>query len=533
MNIQTEQLENHTTRLVVQVDAERLNAAKKKAAQNLSKKVNIPGFRKGKAPYNVVMRYFGEASIIEDAVEIVADAIYPQALKESEIQAYGQGSLEKIDLEPELTLTFTVAMQPTATLNDYRSARLDYEVPEVNDDTLERAMKSLQEQNGVVEESSEPAASGNRLTMDIHSVYIDTPAEIPVSDDQPEAEAEEAELRAEDAAEAEDPMHDVDVDDVFLHEHGAQIMLDDEYEPAPGFYAAVMGMVAGDVREFDLDIPDDEKYGDAAGRKAHFSVSVSKIENVALPALDDEFAARLTADEETPLNLEELRVEMRNDLEEAATQRYDSDYQVRALDLMRQTAQLSYPEAMVHDEIHGLLEKLDSNLRQQKMTLDVYKTIYRKTDEDLHEDYRPLAIRNVERSLTMRELMAAEKIRLSIADLQAEIERVAAPFPEEQRDQIRALFNNSKTLDSLANDVIRKKVLERVAAIARGQNPEIEPEPAPADTLYVPDDEVVTEGEGQADVVVNATADAEPVQEDAAAPEAQDTPDESASQPSE
>jgi trigger factor len=514
LNIQTEHIENHSTRLVVEVGPEQLVSAKKKAAVNLSKRLNIPGFRKGKAPYNVVMRYVGESSILQDAVEIVADEIYPQALKDADVQPYGQGSLENIEFEPTLKLTFIVARQPSVTLSDYRAVRVEYALPEVTDETVDRAMLALQEQHAVVEPSSEPAVMGDRITADIHAPFAKAePTATDSAEAAPEA-ADSAEAAASGSAAPaaaqhdgdqgdhdhahddhdhdhdhdefgeDDPLAHTDPRDVFDHQHGAQITLGSGTEPLPGFSEAMVGATVGETRQFTLDVPaDTEKYAENAGRRVDFSVTVSAIERVTLPALTDEFAARVTAEEERPLTLLELRIEMRKDLVEAARQRYDSDYQVRVLDAIRAEAQLGYPEGMIEDETQALIEQLERNLKQQKVSLDIYKTVYRKTDEDLKSDYRPTAIRNIERSLVMREVMTAEKIRLTTQDLVSEIDRMTEQFPEEQKAQVRSLFNNRDTLDSLANDLIRRKVLERMAAIARGENPAIEDDVSEADVV--------------------------------------------------
>ncbi len=144
MNVQTERLENHTARLTVALEPARLEKAKIQAAQKLSKRFRIPGFRPGKAPYKVVANYVGEASILEDAFEILGDEIYKAALTESALKPYGPGSLENVLPEPP-TMVFTVPLQPEVELNDYRSVRDTFTAPEVSDEDFERALKQLQE----------------------------------------------------------------------------------------------------------------------------------------------------------------------------------------------------------------------------------------------------------------------------------------------------------------------------------------------------------------------------------------------------
>ncbi|MBZ0310400.1 MAG: hypothetical protein K8I82_30340, partial [Anaerolineae bacterium] len=168
MNIQTERLENHTARLTVEIEAERFDQAKKEAARRIAKKVNIPGFRRGKAPYKILVSYVGEASIIEEAVEIIGNQIYPDALKEAKLEPYGPGSLEDFSVDPVPSFKFVLPLEPEINLGDYRSIRFPYSENPVEDTDVDKVFDNLLEQNAVIEESSKPVASGNRVVVDIH-----------------------------------------------------------------------------------------------------------------------------------------------------------------------------------------------------------------------------------------------------------------------------------------------------------------------------------------------------------------------------
>ena len=193
MNIQTERLEDQTARVTVEIDAERLDAAKHKAAQQISRKVNIPGFRKGKVPYRVLLNYVGEGAILEDAVELLSQEVYREVLPETGLEPYGPGVLTEVKSE-EATPTFiyVVPLQPTVDLSDYRSVRIPYDLPETTDEAVNRAMKNLQEQNAVVEESHQAVVLGNRVTLDLHSFILDDHEEEENAEESGEAGADES-----------------------------------------------------------------------------------------------------------------------------------------------------------------------------------------------------------------------------------------------------------------------------------------------------------------------------------------------------
>ncbi len=505
MNIQTERLEDQTARVTVEVDAERLDAAKRKAAQQISRKVNIPGFRKGKVPYRVLLNYVGEPAILDDAIELLSQDVYREMLPETELDPYGPGVLADVKSdEPMPTFIYIVPLQPTIDLSDYRSVRLPFEPEAVDDEMVKRAMKNLQEQEAVVEESQKPVVLGNRVTIDLHSFILeahedDEAAEVEtdaVAEDDVQAEAlteasdVEAEAVAEDAAVAEDDAdeethdeheghdhhHEDDEGTPYIHEHDLQMILDQDDEPTPGFNEALVGATAGEMREFTLDVPDDaEKYPEAAGKQVKYYVTVKKLENLTLPELTDDFAARVTKDEDEPLTLLQLRIRVRENLEERSAENYRSDYVRRALDQIVEHAVIKYPEAMVADQVDRFLQDLDQRLRQQGITLQDYMKIYQKTNDDLYNDYRDNASKTVERSLVLRQLAEAENIDVTADDIENQIDTIVGQFDEERQDMIRQMFTTQPTMrESVLNDLLRDRVLDRIAAIAKAEAPDLD-----------------------------------------------------------
>src|SRR5690606_36366724 len=131
LNIQTERLADHTARFTVEVEEERQEKAKQEAAKKIAHRVNIPGFRKGKAPYRILVNYVGEAAILEDAVDVLGNDVYKDVLEQSDIQPYGPAALEDFGIDPQPTFKFVVPLQPTVDLGEYNTVRLDYEAAQV------------------------------------------------------------------------------------------------------------------------------------------------------------------------------------------------------------------------------------------------------------------------------------------------------------------------------------------------------------------------------------------------------------------
>jgi trigger factor len=453
LNVQTEPLQNHTARMVVEVDPDRLAKAKNAAAQKISKQLNIPGFRKGKAPYRVVAQWVGENSIVDEAMEIVSNDVYKAALEETTLQPYGPGEVEKYELDPAPTLFFTVPLQPTVDLKDYRSVRVDYEIPTVDDETVDRYFKRLRHQFALIEPSQKPAAMGDEVTIDIHSHFV--------------AEGEEGEHTHDHDEEG----HDHDHNEGYIHEHDMPYVLEVEDDLAPGFSEALVGVEAGQTRDFVLTIGEDN--AEHAGRKVHFVVGIKKVQTVTLPALNDDFAARVTESEEKPLTLLELRVRTRENLEKANAQVGDDAYAEKVLEQIVAGADIGYPEALINDEIDSMLQRLDQRLRENKLTLRDYMNIYRKTPQDMIAESKPTAERNIRRALVMRQIGIAERLDITDEELEAELGRMLGTVSEGEQTNARALLQHPAMRDQVRENQMRERILERVVAIGKGEAPEL------------------------------------------------------------
>ena len=461
MNVQTEHLEGQTARFTVEIDQERLDQAKQKAARHIAKRVNIPGFRKGKVPYRILVQNGLEPQIEMDAIEELSQEIYRETLEQSDLEPYGPGAFEDYKAEPAPTFIYTVPLQPAVKLNDYLEVREEYTEPEVSDETVDDAMKRLQQQEALVEESQQPVAMGNQVTIDVHSEF---------ADDAPET-AEESDDDEETPAAPEKGT-------MFVHEHDAQVLLEEDEEVIiPGFKEQLIGANAGDELEFELTIPEDnDEYEDVKGRKIHFHVSVKKVENITLPTLNDDFAARVTEDEEEPLTLLQLRVRMRENIEADLKRRVHDAYASTVLGKMVEGADIAYPEAMVEDQIDSMINDLDNRLQQQGMNLETYMRVTGMTRDDLKEQYHENAEDSIKRSLVLREIIQVENLEASEERITERIDNMLVQFGD-QAESLRAMFDTPQMRNAMVNDILQEMVIDRVVAIGKGElTPVDEPE---------------------------------------------------------
>jgi len=458
LNIQTEHLENQLARLTVTIDKERLDDAKQKAARKVANQIRIPGFRKGKVPYHILVKNGLEGEILNQAVESLSQDVYREALQaSSDLQPYGPGTFEDFKLEESPVFVYTVPLQPVVKLGDYRSARRDYTAPEVTDEMVERSLKRLQEDEAQSEESTEPVALGNRVTIDLHSTFID----------DPKPREENAEASDEEGEETEQPAKG----EQFAHEHGAAITLNSENDPIlPGFAEKLVGATVGDELDFELTVPeDDPEYKDIAGRKVQFNVHIEKVEKVTLPELNDEFAQNVSKEDPDGevATLDELKTKLRENLEKNLLRQSKQAYVGLVIEDLAQKAEIIFPDAMLEDHVNEMVNSLGNRLQSQGVGLDMYLRVMNTTMEGLREQYREPAIEDLKRMLVLREVVVAEKINATNADVQARIDEMLKPFGD--NNEIRQLFDNESTRISVLNEVLQERVYDRIFDIATGR----------------------------------------------------------------
>ncbi len=473
VKVETEILENRQARIVATVEPERVQQEMRNAARRIAKNVNIPGFRKGKAPYHIIAQFVGEDHIFEEALDDLGQAVYLEALKESGVEPYSSGTLENIEREP-FTMTFTVPLVPEIELGDYRSIRVDYEEPEVPEEEIERTLQELRDQHATLTPVERAIQMGDIALLDIKGTLVRGE----------EADEEEAQER----------------NDIWLNRIDVRVKIaEDATYPVAGFPQKVVGMAAGDESTFEISFGEEEDIPEALrGKTLNFEVKCTEVYEYSAPELDDEFAKEV-ADFET---LEELRADIRNELEKAAQRSRRNEYLNQIFDELfeKELVRVSYPDVMLEEQIDHMIRDFEGQLRQQGLSLKEYRKLQKVTDQQMRDDLREEARRQLTQALALGEIAEAEELGVTEAEIDAEIETMIQPFGE-QADFARQLFSSPDSRNSIANRVLAEKTLDRLIAIVRGEDPPIgEP---------VVEEEEAAEEEATADAEAEAVAEAE------------------------
>lgn len=444
MKIDKQPLEDHQVKLTVEVEPEKMEQAKKTAARQIARQVKVPGFRPGKAPYQVIVRQVGEEAIIEEALEVLVKDIYPKVLDEAEIQPYGPGQLENVVSTDPPVLEFVVPLQAEVILGDYRSMEKAYEPPAVTDDQVEQVLKDLQSRQAVLEPADRPVQEGDMAYVRISAERVN-----------PE--------------EGQDP--------ILVRERSIPFIVrgedtpEDEPEewPFPGFSRQLIGLTKNDEKVIEHRFSEETDFQSLRGVEARFKIVVEDVKSRILPELNDEFAASVGEFE----TMDELRKEIRSSLEQQVTDSYDESYDEELIEEAVEQSVIKYPPQMLEREIDSVIHNLEHRLEEQNMDLDLYLKTRQIDMEDLKEEVRPVAESRLKRSLFLYELAEAEQIQVGQEDLQMEtlrtLETLSQTLPEKEARRLGNRDVIGSLMSSVMADLVTRRSMERLRKIASGQ----------------------------------------------------------------
>lgn len=527
MNVQVEHLENHTARLTVLIDPEQTTAAKQKAAKRLAKKVRLPGFRPGKAPYTVIARMMGEAAIVEEALEEIGNEFYTKALEESKIEPAAPGQFEEFKEEGgQLKLIFSVPKQPEVDLKDYRSQRFELETEEVTDEAVNKAMQTIQENLAVVEDVEREAQVGDELELDLTVTFWHDDAahdhddedehdhdhddDNDDDDDDDDDESDDDDDESDDDDDDDEEESDDDESDEHAHQHAHTLIDDEKYKAVvreagdsldafPGFSAHLVGLKKGDEKVFQLVLPEDFEDETLAGETIDVDLSVKAVRSRTLPAMNDMMAENATNGEVK--TLADLQIKVRKDLENAARQMAEEKAFNTAFDAITEQADVRFPEVLVDSAVDDMLESLDQNLQQRaNVGLKDYLKMTNLREQDLRAQYRPEAVNRVKRGLIMRQIVESEQLDVDETAINKYLDKATEQFGE-QAALYRQLFDSPQNRAGLANEIVTQRAIKRVVDIVTGKEPAIGPDPEeseetspPAENASVENSESNSEG---------------------------------------
>ena len=424
MNCKVEKTKNaNEVKLEITVEAAKFEEAMKKVYFKSAKYFNIPGFRKGKAPMQIVEKYYGKEIFYEDAFNELAGEALEEAVKENKLEVVSKPNIDVTQIEKGKDLIFTAVMQtkPEAELGKYKGIEIKKVEYNVSNEDIEHELGHMQEHNArLVSIEDRPVESGDIVTIDFEG-FVDG-----VAFEGGKAEGHELEI-------------------------GRNTFI-------PGFEDQIIGMKIDEEKDINVKFPEEYFSKELAGKDATFKVKVHEIKKKELPELDDEFAKDVSEFD----TIDELKADIKAKKEKQNEEKAKYETQEAVIKAVCEEMKVEIPSGMVELEIDNMIKDIENRLSYQGLKLEQYLQMMGKTEADMRKEYEPQAIEGIKSRLALEAVIKIEKIKATDKEIEEKIKEMAKNYGKENdeeflknenvRNYIKQGLESEKAIDFLVKN---------------------------------------------------------------------------------
>ena len=396
MECKVEKTQNaNEVKLEIKIEAEKFENAIKKVYFQNAKYFNIPGFRKGKAPQNIVERYYGKEIFYEDAFNDLVPDEYEKALEENKIEAVSRPKIDIVTMEKGKDLEFIaiVETKPEVKIDKYKGIEIEKIEYTVKDKDVKDELSKMQEQNSrLVSVEDRSVEDKDIATIDFEG-FVDG-----VAFDGGKGENYDLEIGS-----------------------GSFI---------PGFEEQVIGIKIGEEKEINVKFPEEYYSKDLAGKDATFKVKVNGIKKKEVPELDDEFAKDVSEFD----TLKELKASIKERLEKENKEKEKYEKEDAVIKAICEKMEVEIPNGMVEIEVENMVKDMEQRISYQGLRLEQYLQFVGKTEAEFKEEYKPQAIQAIKSRLALEEIIKQEKIEATEEEISEKLEEMAKNYGKTAED---------------------------------------------------------------------------------------------------
>ena len=422
MECKVEKTQNaNEVKLEIKIEAEKFENAIKKVYFQNAKYFNIPGFRKGKAPQNIVERYYGKEIFYEDAFNELVPSEYEEALEVNKIEAVSRPEIDIITMEKGQDLVFaaTVQTKPEVELGKYKGIEIEKIEYNVKDEDIENELADMQDKNArLITIDNRPAQEGDTAKIDFEG-FVNG-----IAFDGGKAEGHDLVLGS-----------------------GSFI---------PGFEEQVIGMKIGEEKEIKVTFPEEYFSKDLAGKEATFKVKLNELKKKELPELDDEFAKDVSEYD----TLKELKDSIKERLEKQNKDREKYEKQDAVVRVLVDEMKVDIPSGMIEMETENMMRDMEQRMSYQGLKMEQYLKMINKTEDEFKKAYEPQAIEAIKSRLGIEAVIKAEKIEANEEEIKAKIEEMAKNYGKEAKE----LEENENIKNYIKEGIEQEKAIEFLVA---------------------------------------------------------------------
>ncbi|MBR5642278.1 MAG: trigger factor [Firmicutes bacterium] len=412
--------ENNIAKFTMAFTTEEFDAALDKAYKAQRGKIEVPGFRKGKAPRSVIEKRYGEGIFFEDAIDNCLADGYPAALDQLDLEPVDRPDLsfgeEKLEKGKGFEVTVTVTVAPEVVVKDYKGVKAEVTKRELNEEDIEGELKAMQQRNARLVVVDRPAEKDDTVVLDYEGWCEDKQFEGGTAENQ-----------------------------TLVLGSGQFI---------PGFEDQLIGCKAGDAKDVEVTFPEEYHAEELAGKPAVFKCKIHEVKTQELPELDDEFAKDVSEFD----TLEELKADTRAKLEKTLQDAKEYQGKDKVLQKVFEANPIDLPQAMIDDEAANMLNEFGYELQSQGMNLDLYCKYLNKTQQQMIDEFKPDAEKRVKSRLIVQAVAKQEGLEVSEEDINKELAAMAAQYGMAQ-SQIKSIFGEDQ-MGYLKKDILSRKAID-------------------------------------------------------------------------
>ncbi len=424
MSLQVEKLEKNMAKLTIEVSAEEFDAAIEKAYQKNKGKINIQGFRKGKAPRQMIEKMYGVGVFYEDAANIIIPDAYSKEVSEcKEVEIVSQPEIDVVQIEKGKPFIFTavVALKPEVELGEYKGIKVEVVAPEVKDEDVEAELKKAQEEQArTIPVEDRPVADGDITTIDFEG-FVDGVA--------------------------------------FEGGKGTDYALTiGSHSFIDTFEEQLIGKNIGEEVEVNVTFPEEYHAEELKGKPALFKVVIKEIKTKELPELDDDFAQDVS-DFDT---LAEYKEDIKNKLLEKAEKAAKNEKEEKLIDAIIADSKMDIPEAMIETQQDQMIREFANRIASQGLSFDQYMQFTGMTMDMMKEQMKPQALKRIQVRLVLEAIAAKEAFEITEEDIEKELETMASMYQMDIAKLKEIVSDNEK--EAMKKDIAVSKAAELIVA---------------------------------------------------------------------
>ena len=426
MSLQVEKLEKNMVKLTIEAAAEEFDAAIQKAYLKNKGKMNVQGFRKGKAPRAIIEKLYGPSVFYEDAANIVIPDAYEKAAEESGLDIVSRPEIDVVQIEKGKSFIFTaeVAVKPEVTLGEYKGLEVEKTAIEVTEEEITAEIDKVRDQNSrVITVEDRPVADKDMTVIDFEGFVDGVPFE---------------------GGKAEDYSLTI----------GSHSFIDT-------FEDQLIGKSIGEEIEVNVTFPAEYHAAELAGKPALFKVKIKEIKAKELPELDDEFAQDVSEFD----TLDEYKADIKATILERKEKEAKTAKEDKVVEKIIENASMEIPDAMVETQVRQMADEFAQRIQSQGLTIEQYFQFTGMNSKQLFDQMRPQAVKRIQSRLVLETIVKAENITIADEDVEKEFEKMAETYKMDL-DKLKELIGE-KEKEQIIMDMAVQKAVDLVVEAAK------------------------------------------------------------------